>query len=259
MQQYKFPQALGLSFYSKPFYRDVAQNWQGRGFLYVLFLVTLLTLVSIFSAFAARTAFIAAVQPMVAQLPTITIEKGQASIDKPEPFYVKDKEGKDILIIDTTGKVTSFENTTAEALLTKTQLVIKRSSGAPEAFDLSKVKNGVYDQQAIHEIMKYASFALMIVILVMLFLWRWLKGILAVLVLAGVGKLLTHTTLSYQTLCRIAAAALTPAIVLALVLELFHVSIPYVVVAYIALTIFYFFYGIEANKPDATTQPLQPL
>lgn len=259
MQQYKFFQALGLAFFSKPLYRDVAQNWQGRGFLYILFLVVLLTLASVFSYFSARTAFIAAIQPMIMQLPTITIENGQASIDKPEPYYIKDKDGKDVMIIDTSGKVTNFENTTAEVLLTKTEGLVKRSSSVPESFSLSKVKNGVYDQQTINRAIKYASFGFIFAFVIFIFLWRWLRGILAVLILAAVGKLLTHTILPYPTLSRIAAVASTPAIILAIVLELFHFSIPFIVLAYIALTVFYFFYGIEANKPVVTIQPSHPL
>lgn len=251
MQSYKIYHPLALSFYSKDLYRDAAQNWPGYGLRYLLFLVSLLSLFSIGAYLYDRSLILTSLEPIITQMPVITVKDGVASTEKNIPYYIKDPKTNQLLaIIDTSGAIKSLDNTNATFLMTDTQFIMKKNSGSYQDFKLSNIKNGVYDQPEIRHLVKEFSLFVAFAFVILFFFLRFAKAILVVLIIAGIAKLLTHTTLSYQTLCRIAAIAVTPAFILAMLLELFRISIPFVTLLYFALSVAYLFYGMEANKPS---------
>ncbi|MFQ5771763.1 MAG: DUF1189 family protein, partial [bacterium] len=140
-----------LSFYSSELYRDVGLNWKGVCFGYLFLLLAICTIPRIFMLHKGLSDFIDnEAPPLVEQVPTITIENGQVHIDEPQPYYIKDPNGNDILaIIDTTGEIQSLQDTEALALLTKTKLIHRQSKLEYRTYDLSQVKEFVLDKERI--------------------------------------------------------------------------------------------------------------
>jgi len=259
MSQYKIFQPLVLAFYSKSLYRDVGKNWLGRGFLYLTLLSVLVSVVTAYYYFEGRVAVTTALRPLITQLPTVTVQEGNASIKETTPYLIKDPQSaKVVAVIDTSGDTAKqsdlLSQTTALFVLTKNNLLVKESNDKTTVYNLSAVPNGEYDQATFHRLLDEWSYVLTTSLFVLVFLLRIVKFILIALILAGLAKIFTHTTLNYQALCRLAAIALTPAVILSLILEIFAVNIPYVLILYAVITLSYLFYGIEANKEMGAPQ-----
>ena len=103
--RYRYWQALFLAWYKPSFYVDVAKRWKGLGLIYLLIVVLLTCL-----PFSLRMNhdFREYFQEQVAsfqELPSIPIKQGKLQFDKPMPYFIKNKAGQIMAIIDTTGKI----------------------------------------------------------------------------------------------------------------------------------------------------------
>lgn len=254
MKKYKLYQPLLLAFYSKPLYRDVAQNWRGLALRYLLLITLLCSLVFACRAFYLGTHALVVSQTLVDQLPTITLTQGEVSVDKPEPFYLKDPETDRVLaIIDTTGQVSSLDNTTALALLTKNSLLIKENNDV-KSHDLSHFKDQVYTHAVISKYLHDLFYGLVFIAGVLAIPFYFLLGLIEALFYSGLTKLFLRTGLSYQAVYRLAVVALTPAFILSAILTVLGISVPYHWAIYILLSIGYLIYGVQANwEPSKNT------
>src|SRR4051812_28276463 len=124
-RQFSVWSALVLApFFVANLYRDVARNWRGIGLrLLVLVLVISWTVTGVqlhrsFNHFA-KDEFPTFVQ----DVPPITIKDGVVSSPVEQPYYITDKQsGKPFVVIDTTGEITSLDQTGgAIVLLTDTK------------------------------------------------------------------------------------------------------------------------------------------
>lgn len=248
MKQYNIFQPFLLSFYSKPLYRDVGHNWRGIGLLYLLFLSAVLCFVSLYLYYAMSKTIAGHLEPLIAQLPTITVQQGKISIDKPTPYLIKTPNNNVIAVIDTSGQSNSLETTHAWILLTQDKLLIQRSANQTTSYDLSNLHNNVYTPEKVAGYMQILVPTLVGAIFVLTFLLEFIRNLVVVLLLAGIAKIFTHTTLTYKTVCRLGAIAITPALILATLLSLLYFKLPYAWLIYFPLTLAYLLYGIEANK-----------
>jgi hypothetical protein len=253
MKRYHYFQPLLLAFYSKNLYRDVKQNWRGRGFCYLWLLAFLC-----FLAFTARFMHFVdhglnELQPVVAQLPAITITEGEVSIDKTEPYFIKNTDNNQVIaIIDTTGHYATLDNDTpAVALLTKNKLLMRRNTDIKE-YDLTNV-HGTYNAERVHHLLNFAYMIAAIIGIITLPLY-FLVGVLQTLFYAGLTKLCIHTDLNYKTLCRLTAVALTPTFILAIIISLLGIHIPFIWVLYIVLALGYLLFALNTNLTDDSSQ-----
>src|SRR3990172_8756471 len=127
MKQYGVFHPLLLSFYSNALYRDVAKNWKGVGFLYLLLLLALTWIPVMIHFHNNLSEGISREAPkFVNQIPKITITKGEVSVDVPVPYYIiEPQSGVQLVAIDTSGQITSLDQTNAVALLTKKSFIMK--------------------------------------------------------------------------------------------------------------------------------------
>jgi len=119
--------AFTLSLYSVDFYRDVARNWRG-------ICLGLLAGIIVFGWVLMTVRWqldyhhwLAQDMPVIAkQLPNITIRDGNLHIDKPVPYTITPpKQTTPLLVIDTSGQITSLKQTPATILLTKNQIYVR--------------------------------------------------------------------------------------------------------------------------------------
>ena len=107
MREYSLLQAPGLAFFSKDLYRDVAKNWTGLGFGYLLMVLSVSWLFSMGPISSELGGFFNKEAPeLIAQVPELVIKGGELSINEPQPYYIVDPaSGENAAIIDTTGPV----------------------------------------------------------------------------------------------------------------------------------------------------------
>lgn len=149
---YNYWQALVLSFFSSRLYVDVGKRWKGFGIRYLLLLIFLVSI-----PFALRVAFDfnqffndQILEPLK-QLPPIYIQNGKVSFDKPMPYIIKNKEGKVVSIVDTTGSIKAMNTTIypdLSILITKDKFFFRLPY--PSLFlntNIEKTESPIYMQQ----------------------------------------------------------------------------------------------------------------
>lgn len=106
---YHYWQAIYCSFYSSRLYIDVVKRWRGYGFLYLLMMISLVTIpASIRLIYDFDRYFNEEILQPVSMFPLLYVQNGDVVFDKPMPYFIKNKKGEVIDIIDTTGKVTNI-------------------------------------------------------------------------------------------------------------------------------------------------------
>lgn len=59
------------------------------------------------------------------QFPEVVIEKGKASLDKPQPYTINSADGQKLMVIDTSGKAAKAEEQDTVVLITRTALFVR--------------------------------------------------------------------------------------------------------------------------------------
>ena len=272
MQKYNLLHPLFLSFYSKSLYRDVAKNWRGMVFLYLLLLLAVSWIPTAveahwrFDHYAEKNLL-----PLVEQIPMITVKDGEVSTVVETPYFVLDPETKrEIAVIDLTGEYTSPEDIDAQILLTRNRLFMKYTN-RPETrmYDLSGIKEFTLTQEIIRDWIELDRDWLAIVLYFFVLLFSYAYRTLQALLYGAIGLLfakLARTRLSYSSSVRLAIIAVTPVIVIDSVREVLNmlfISTPWWIGAFV-IAMVYLFFGVKANSKTETPQtpipegPLNP-
>ena len=259
MKKYSIIHLPFLSFFSKELYRDVGLCWKGVGFAYLLLLLTVCWIPTMVKIHVGFSDFINnEVPPFIEQVPDITITDGEASIQEPQPYYIKAPDSNDVIaIIDTTGTTESLEDANAICLLTRTNVIWRQNEFETRTVDLSNVKNFVLDSDRIMGWLHIAEKFLVIVMYPFALLGSYLYRIVQALIYAAVGLLFASwckVSLSYAALLRLAIVAVTPCIIVGTVLGLVATSLPWYL--YPAAALAYLFFGVWAcsQTPPAEQQ-----
>lgn len=252
MQKYNMIQAFFMSFYSRNLYRDVAKNWGGKVFLYLLVLIFLISIpTTIVAQHGIKEWYQQLTTTFSSQIPILKIDKGMISTPENRPYFIKDPDNKTIAVIDTSGQYTTLEQAQVGLLLTKTELIMQQN---PDEIRIHKVPADltmIVDPSAINaffaNMLNYAWIFIFITILFFGYLWSLIKALiygLLGLIFANMDKV----ALKYANILQIAIVAMTPSIVINLILKAISVELPALKLLSFILTIFYLWYGIAANK-----------
>jgi hypothetical protein len=248
-----------MSFYSKSLYQDVGRNWKGISFVYLLSLLALCWIPGMVQLHSDFYDYVTNTAPdIVEQFPPVTISNGEASIDEPEPYFIKDPEYGAVMIIDTTGQFTSLNDTEARALLMKTKFIIRESETATRIFDLSQVNDFVVDQSLINGWLEILRNWLAIVIYPFAVLFSFVYRVIQALLYAAIGILMAkmmRATLSFQSLLSLAIVAITPAVLLGTVLNYMYMGGPFWNLVCFAISMGFLFYAVKANSEGEIAGP----
>ena len=241
-----------MSFYSKPFYRDVAQHWRGVAFLYLIILVAMLSLLASAEIQYRMTGYIERYgQAFIDQLPKVTIRNGRTAIDQPVPYTITDPEsGQPVVIIDTTGKTQSLAGSPALILLTQDKLMVRKNLREIRTFDLSEIDAFQIDRQSAQAWMDLMHSWSAVIVFPFLLAGNLIYRLLQVLVYSAIGMLMAKTqkiSLTYQALISIAIMAITPVILLDLVVPLTGISPGFWGFLAVMLSVGFLYFGIRAN------------
>lgn len=142
--------ALVYALYKMQLYVDVVKRWSGWGLRYLLLLscvvalpFSIIMMVQFVDYFKNQL-----VQP-IRELPMITIQKGQMSIEKPEPYIIKNKRGEPTIIINSKKTMSELKQEYPEAMMLFSRDTIYFRSVTRQFFTFTKPYAGqpqVYEQ-----------------------------------------------------------------------------------------------------------------
>lgn len=256
MQRYSMVHPLYLSFFSKSLYQDVARNWKGLCLTYLFALLALSVIPGVMKIRTNLINFFNTDAPaFVKQMPTITVKDGKVSISKPQPYYIRDeKTDKPVMIIDTTGKVSSLSHSPAVVLVTKTSVIIKTDEDETRTFDLSDVKSLVVTRKVIYDWMdSFQDWSAFIFYPLALF-FSFIYHIFEVLFFAAIGHMFARSLqarLPFSSVVRLAVIAITPSVILGTLLAVVQIGVPYWWYVSLIISTGYVYFAVRSNSGRA--------
>ena len=152
MKRYSIFQAPVMAFGSPSFYRDVGRQWKGVAYGYLLLLLTVTWIAPMITMHIGLSEFLDNEAPkIVKQIPKLTISGGRASIEEPQPYRITEPESEQtIAVIDTTGQITSLDQTDAKVLITATDAIIEKNQFETQTFSFAEIDEFVLEQDMIN-------------------------------------------------------------------------------------------------------------
>ena len=184
------------------------------------------------------------------QLPDIRIKDGLVSIDQKDPYFIK-QNGKTVAIIDTTGSMNYIDDSNVMALLTESELIVRRGKNQFNTLSLSKVADFHINKHIVNRWIHTTKNSLAPLSYGIFLLLSYVFTVLFMLLVAVVGLILSfviHSSIKFAGILRIAAAAATPAIILIALSITMGQRVPGLV--YFVVTMIYLLVGlISCSKP----------
>jgi hypothetical protein len=262
MRQFSFFHALYLSFFSKALYQDVGRQWKGIGFLYLLFLLAAAWLPAILQMHFALARFASEAAPQfLRDLPRITITNGVVVTDPPGPHIFKDPEtGKPFMIIDTSVDLPNLDELEGDAVyLTRSKLVmLQERRGQTRIHDLSGVREFEVTREDVEEWVRVAASIGALVLYPFLLVFSWVYRIVQALLYGAIGLAFARGAsppLEYGTLLRLAAVAVTPAVLVDTAKDLAGLTIPFWWLICFLVAMAYLHFAVEAAKEQPAIPP----
>lgn len=253
MRKYSIFHLPVLSFFSKDLYADVALHWKGVNFLFLLLLLVLCLIPPTVKIHLAVADFVENEAPaMLDQIPEITIADGKASIEEEQPYYITAPDGDDVVIaiIDTTGQIASLESADAYVLLTEDAIITKHSNVEKRTYELSEIEETfMISGEKLSGWLQVASKYLSVIIYPVSLIGSYIYRIVQVLVYAAVGLIFASSckiTLQYPALMRLAVVAITPCIIVDMILSFAGVPVPPFL--YLAAAMGYLYFGVKSTS-----------
>ncbi len=256
MRQYTIINPLYMAFYSKSLYRDVARNWSTRFcFLYLVSLLALCWIPGMIRIDTDISNYLDEEAPKyVNQLPVITITKGEASISGPQPYVIKNPEkGTPFMVIDTTGKTNSLEDSKAVILVTKKNILMKDQFLGSRSLNFSEFEDIVIDKSVVYDWIESFTEWFAILLYPFAILLSMAFRTVQVLIYAVVGVLFSKTfrvRLSFQMLIKLSCICLTPVIIFDTLITFFEVPIPEPWLINAALAAGYLLFSIRSSLTE---------
>lgn len=261
MKRYSILHPLYLSFASRDLYRDVRTNWQGTGFLYLLLLLAITWLPIMVKVHRDISEEIRREAPKyIEQVPQVTIVKGRVSIDQPVPYTISNPDDRaPLMVIDTAGTITSFEQTPAPVLLTKDKLMYRKPRAAEtRIYDLTGIDELTIDRGIVSIWVEAFRKFFAIVAYPFAVAGSFAYRILQMLFYATIGLLFVKvlkSSLDYLAVLQLASVSITPVIILNTLRTLTELHVPAQGLVSFAIAMGYLFFAVKANvdtrKPEA--------
>ena len=261
MKRYSIIHVPVLSFFSKSLYRDVCFEWKGTGFAYLLLLLALCWIPAMVLMQDGLARFVDEEAPkVVSQIPVITITGGKASIEEPQPYIIRDPDtGNPLVVIDTTGIVTTLEETGGAALITETQAVFRNSDVETRTFSFQDIENFTLDQDRVTGWLGMLKRYTIPVMYPLVLGFSFIARIIQLLLYAAIGLLFASVCRcrrGYAELLRLSVVAVTPCIIIKTFLSTAQVSIPLAGLWYFLAAMGFLFFGVKATCEENEATPL---
>ena len=247
-------------------YRDVARNWSGIGFGYLLLLELLFCAVFLVKMHLGFAGFVRNDFPkLVNDFPPITITNGHVSSPVKQPFFLKDPDThRTFAVLDTTGKITTIDDSEGMLLLTENKLWTRQNDSAHQVkeYDLAGVKSFYLDKTKLGGWMETASHWLAIGLFPLLLIAGVIGRLLQMLIYGAINLALgsmMDAQLSFAAAMRLAIISVTPIFWLDMIFDFAHISIPYWGFVGILIALLYMAMAVRANSLPKAPLPGFPV
>ena len=244
-----------MSFYFKPFYRDVALHWRGLAFVHLFILLALTGVAFMLHFHTIASIFVNEQAPaIIAQLPTIDIQGGEVKVAVQQPFNIFKPDTQELFaVIDTTGQIRSLRQTQAMLLLTRSQLMARIGPGDSRVIDLGAIDALRLTQgdmaQWLQTSLRWAPFVLYPLALFFTYCLRTVQ----VLIYAGIGMVmasLLKRALPFGAAASVAVMAMTPVILIDALIMILNIHLPLWGLGSFIVAFGYLFFGIRAATDE---------
>lgn len=255
---YSTIQALYLSFYSRDLYQDIVRNWKGLCLPYLFFILMIFWIPETMNMDRKASDFIADECPgYVEQTPEITIAGGEVSIKEEMPYTIYDKKNKTpFAVIDTTGKTTSLDNTSAYVLVTKNMLILRVAEKEVRSLPLSDVSDVIITRKLIYDwidVFKNFIIALLFPLMLLISFGFHIVQVILLSFLGGNFAKYFNVNLDFRALMRLSAVAFTPPVLLEAVHAILDIPYPYSSFLSFIIAAGYLYYAIGSNSEKMLT------
>jgi Protein of unknown function (DUF1189) len=246
-----------MAFYSRELYRDVAKNWGGSVFLYLFILLALCWIPNLGKLKSDFSSYMHYEMPkLISQIPQITVKDGVVSVDADMPYTITDpSSGKPFAILDTTGSTQSLDDREAVILLTRDKLILKKDKNETREYSMAEVKEALINQDVINNWLESFNKWFFVIIYPFALLFSYAFRLLQVLLYAAIGIMYDRSLkagLGYSGLLRVAAVAITPAVILNTVRFSLGFDVSGWSIIMFISAMAYIFFGVAANAPQRT-------
>lgn len=253
VQRYSLIHPLFMAFFSRSLYQDVGRNWKGTGFLFLFSIIALCSIPFVLLVQSELSALLNEEAPrIVPQMPAVRIIKGKVSIDRTEPYCVKDdKSGDPLIIFDTTGQIRTLTGSKAAVLVLSSSLVVRNNTGETRTIDLSGIDGFALDRRLLYEWIDELEGSLAFILYPFAVLIFFLFSLIEVVIFAAIALFLTRSrgqSSDYRAYMRLAAVSLTPVMVIGAVLNVAGIALPFWWLTSIPLTAGYFLFAVKVNR-----------
>jgi hypothetical protein len=254
MKKYRIFHIPLMSFYSAALYRDIARNWKGTCFFYLLLLLALCWLPYMFIIQSGISYFVKKEAPeIVSQLPSMSIRDGRASFNVQQPHVLYNpRTGSPIAVFDTTGRLDSPDKIAASVFVTATRLIFQSSEQnhkRQEEISFRDIVAFDITPQMITGWLDFMDRYLVFIIYPLALSGAYVFRILQTLVYAAMGLLFASwlkIKVEYDALLRLSVAAITPVIIVTTVLETAGVRVPFMWLWAFLGAMGYLFFGVRS-------------
>jgi Protein of unknown function (DUF1189) len=249
---FPFWQAPYLSFFSQPFYRDVAQRWRGLALTYLLVLLVITWLPNFLRLNSTVENFRKSdLPPILEQVPKLEIVGGEVRADVKMPYRIIDPKTKETwVVIDTSASEDDFDRLNTVILITKDKLISNRNS-LNRSFDLRDLEGVVIEKENLGSFIDASIRWTRTLAYPMLVLNFWGYRFFQALLFGVLGMIIANTIqvkLPYAALVRLSIIGLTPVILIRTAMDFFGIALPLWWLVAFAITVVYLYQAIKANQ-----------
>ena len=269
---YRYWQALYMAFYSRRLYVDVAKRWRGFGLFYLLLLIGVASIpLSLHLIRDFNHYFNDQMMLPLENIPPMKVQKGEFIFDEPMPYFIKNKAGVVVGMIDTRTNVSSMDSAYPELVvqITKNNFMFRTppfklffdTDDQPIKLPLIKTLNKtdsrtfiakeVVDVPAVFSV-KWLTDIMIYPLVVSSIFGFCIVFILAFSMLAQViSWLILKHRLRYKEACRLVVMTSTTYLSFFLLLLSAHLVFPGIELFCLALGAVYFSYAVLSVKRDS--------
>lgn len=262
MKRFSILHPLYMSFYSSELYQDVGRNWKGAGLGYLFLAMAILQLPMAAKIHVGFSKWVATgASQVVDRIPQITIRNGEVSTNVETPYYIPQppeeasrvSAAQYLAVIDLTGKYKTLEDVSTDVLLTR-HSVTMRNQREVRTYDLSQVESFSMDSARVRGWLDSARFVVAPLFYGFVLLFSFLYRVVQVALYAAVGIAFARSlnaALEYPALMRLAAVAVTPAMILNEAVDLTQLRIPMWSLLCLAMAMGYLYFGVKSAVSPA--------